>query len=52
MSHGAHCDCMVCGVGKKLGMIENGEKHEEKEHHEHEEHHDHGSDKKTCEHCA
>lgn len=43
MKHGANCNCMMCAVGKKLGMIRDKK-------------HDHGGNNgnngNKCEHCG
>lgn len=36
MKHGQNCDCMMCGLGKKMGMIPKTKK----------------NDEMTCEHCG
>jgi len=46
MAHGTHCHCMMCMVGKKMGMIRKDEQH-----HDHNEH-GHDSNHETCEHCG
>lgn len=56
MSHGENCDCMMCTIGKKMGMIK-------KDNHSHADHHDghdhsnhshaeHHPDNCTCEACS
>lgn len=45
MAHGTHCHCMICTVGKKMGMIRD-EQHDDHDEHNHDNHsHD------VCEHC-
>lgn len=48
MTHGTHCHCMMCKVGKKMGMIRD-EKHDD---HEHDHNHDHDGHGSVCEHCG
>ena len=49
MAHGTHCYCMICTVGKKIGMIHE-EHHDD---HNHDEHgHNHDWHHETCKHCG
>lgn len=46
MAHGTHCHCMMCALGKKMGMIRDEQ---------HDDHGEHGRDNqshKVCEHCG
>ncbi len=43
--HGTHCHCMICTVGKKIGMIRDKQQSDSDHHDDH--HHDVG---KHCDH--
>lgn len=45
MAHGMHCNCMMCTVGKKLGIIK-----EEK--HDYQELNNNGVNRNVCKHCG
>lgn len=47
MKHGTHCHCMVCTIGKKVGMIR-GKEHSDHHKHNHNNHNHHDK----CEHCG
>lgn len=45
MKHGTYCDCMMCTVGKKLGMIKEDQR-------DHREHYNNGVSRNVCENCS
>lgn len=46
MAHGTHCHCMMCIVGKKMGMIRD-EQHNDRDGHDNDSH-----SHEACEHCG
>lgn len=45
MKHGSQCHCMMCTVGKKIGMIR--DEHHCENHHDHDKH-EHGDKCESC----
>ncbi len=51
MAHGTHCHCMMCTIGKKIGMIH--EEHHDDQHHASNEHgHENDGSQEACNHCG